>query len=94
MREVMSQPGAQRMYRQRKSWVEPVFSEMKGVQRLTRFLRFGLAGVSLEFALHAMAHNLRRLTALSPLFLSILARLLGYQRTFCRFIPHMSTRIP
>ena len=94
MREVMSQPGAQRMYRQRKSWVEPVFSEMKGVQRLTRFLRFGLAGVSLEFALHAMAHNLRRLTALSPLFLSILARLLGYQRTFCRFIPHLSSRIP
>lgn len=67
MREVMRQPGAQRVYRQRKIWVEPVFAELKGVQGLTRFLRFGLAGVALEFALHAMAHNLRRLGALTPL---------------------------
>ncbi len=65
-REVMRQPRAQEAYRQRKQMVEPVFSELKGIQGLHRFKRRGLKNVGLEFALHASAHNLRRLIALTP----------------------------
>lgn len=64
MREVMSQPGAQKAYQQRQVSVEPVFAELKGVQGLNRFRRRGLQGTSVEFALHAMAHNLRRMWVL------------------------------
>jgi transposase len=60
MREVMSQRGAQRRYRQRQAMVEPVHGEMKHIQRLTRFHRRGLKQVRLEYSLHCAAHNLRR----------------------------------
>ena len=66
LREVMRQPRARQAYRQRAGMVEPVFAELRGVQGLNRFRRFGLRGVRLEFALHACAHNLRRLLALAP----------------------------
>ncbi len=62
-RLVMQQPNAQAKLANRKWMVEPVFSQLKGVQGLTRFRRFGLSGVRTEFALHACAHNLRRLVA-------------------------------
>lgn len=63
LHKVMAQPRAKKRLRKRKSMVEPVFSELRGRQGLNRFLRFGLAGVRLEFAVHAAAHNLRRLIA-------------------------------
>lgn len=65
LRAVMRHPEARRRYRKRQAWVEPVFSELRGVQKLARFLRRGLAGARLEFSLHAMAHNLRRLLAVT-----------------------------
>ena len=65
MREVMRQPGARSLYRRRQGMVEPVFAELQGLQGLRRFRRFGLRAVSLEFSLHLMAHNLRRLIKLT-----------------------------
>ena len=51
-------------YSKRSGWVEPVFSDMIYGQGLRRFHRVGLNGVRLEFALHAAAHNIRRMLAL------------------------------
>jgi hypothetical protein len=45
--------------------VEPVFSQLRGRQGLNRFRRKGLAGVKVEFALHAMAYNLGRALVLA-----------------------------
>jgi transposase len=66
MREVMKQPQARAQYRQRKAMVEPVFGRLKQGQGLTRFRRFGLSGVILEFSLHLIAYNLDRLLHLAP----------------------------
>ena len=60
MREVMKQAGARRRYSQRQAMVEPVHGEMKHIQKLTRFRRYGLIRVRLEYSLHCAAHNLRR----------------------------------
>ena len=59
MREVLKHPVARAQYRQRKEMVEPVFAVLRGCQGLNRFLRRGLKGVRLEFAVHCMAYNLR-----------------------------------
>ena len=60
LRLKMSQPEHRQRYRQRQTMVEPVFSQLRGRQGLNRFRRKGLAGVQVEFALHAMAYNLSR----------------------------------
>jgi len=60
LRQVMQQPGAQRAFAQRKAMVEPVFARLRGRQKLNRFRRRGLAAVTCEFALHALAYNLAR----------------------------------
>ncbi len=65
VRQQMEQPQARKRYKRRRATVEPVFAELKGVQGMTRFRRRGLAGVRVEHALHAAAHNLRRYVALS-----------------------------
>jgi len=65
MREVMRQPQARELYHRRQGMVEPVFSELQQIQGLRRFRRFGLRAVALEFSLHLMAHNLRRLVILA-----------------------------
>ncbi len=65
IRERMREPENLQLYSKRQAWVEPVFGEIKSVQRLSRFRRRGLGKVRLEFALHACAHNLRRLHALT-----------------------------
>ena len=52
------------LMKRRKVMIEPVFSELRYVQGLNRFRRFGLAGAKLEFALHAAAYNIRRMIAL------------------------------
>lgn len=44
--------------------VEPVFSVVKGVQGLRRFRRRGLRKALLEWHLHLIAHNLRRMMSL------------------------------
>jgi hypothetical protein len=56
----MEQPGAKQQYNHRQSWVEPVFSTLRGCQGLNRFRRKGLTGVKTEFALHILAYNLGR----------------------------------
>jgi len=58
--QVMQQPGAQRVFRQRKAMVEPVFARLRGQQRLNRFRRRGLAAVTRGFALRVPACNLAR----------------------------------
>lgn len=63
-RWVMTQPKAQEAYRHRNGSVEPVFGELRHIQGLERFHRKGTEKVSVEFALHASAHNLRRLKTL------------------------------
>jgi transposase len=63
LREVMQQPRAQKAYAQRQAMVEPVFSQLKLVQGLSRFRRLGLSGVKREFALHVLAYNLSRAVA-------------------------------
>ncbi|XKH59044.1 IS1182 family transposase [Halomonas sediminis] len=65
LQQIMTHPGAQAVFRQRKAMVEPVFSALRQQQGLSRFRRRGLAGVKREFALHALAYNLARAVALS-----------------------------
>lgn len=76
MAKVMSNERAQKAYRRRKAWVEPVYSELTDRQGLRRFHRRGLRGVRLEFALHCLAYNLRRairlLDSLLRIFLPML----------------------
>ncbi len=45
--------------------VEPVFSVVKGVQGLRRFRRRGLSKARVEWHLHLVAHNLRRMMSLA-----------------------------
>ena len=45
--------------------IEPVFSVVKGVQGLRRFHRRGLRKVRVEWHLHLVAHNLRRMMSLA-----------------------------
>jgi len=47
LREVMRHPAARREYSRRQGMVEPVFSELKGIQGLQRFRRRGLDKVRL-----------------------------------------------
>jgi len=78
LRQVMQQPAAQQVFRQRKAMVEPIFARLRGRQNLNRFRRRGLAAVTREFALHALAYNLARAVALG-LVLAIDALLLTCQ---------------
>jgi transposase len=65
LRLKMTLPEQRQRYRQRPAMVEPVFSQLRGRQGLNRFRRKGLAGVKVEFALHAMAYNLGRALVLA-----------------------------
>lgn len=59
----MEQPQAQKIFRQRKAMVEPVFSHLRIRQNFNRFKRRGLKRVKLEFALQIMAYNISRAIA-------------------------------
>lgn len=59
--EIMKNEEAKKIYKTRAGSVEPVFSEIKGVQGLRRFSRRGIEGAELEFSLHAICHNIRHL---------------------------------
>lgn len=63
-REVYAQLRARESYAARACSVEPAIGEFRHLQGLQRFLGFGLRQVRVETALHAMAHNLRRLVAI------------------------------
>lgn len=65
MSQVFTQPAARDHYRKRKAMVEPVFAELKERQGLRRFRRRGLVRVSVEFALHCIAYNFKRVIALA-----------------------------
>jgi len=54
------------VYKMRKAIVEPVFGQVKGARRFTRFSLRGLVKVCGEWALVATAHNLCRLFAARP----------------------------
>jgi transposase len=71
LRAKMKLPAVRAWYSKRKAMVEPVFSHLRGQQGLNRFRRSGLTAVRLEFALHAMAHNLSRMVALCRLFYTL-----------------------
>ena len=59
MRIVLEQPRARQKYRQRRTLGERVYAELTERQGLRRFHRRGLAGVSVEFALHCLAFDLK-----------------------------------
>ncbi|NHB88023.1 transposase [Photorhabdus tasmaniensis] len=76
----MARSESKKILSQRKSLVEPIFSALRGIQRLKRFRHKGLSAVKLEFSLHAMAYNLSRAVAL---ILGIIFSLLSIQITVC-----------
>ena len=78
LRQIMEHPKAQRVFRQRKAMVEPVFAHLRCQQKLERFRRRGLAAVRREFALHALAYNLSRAVRRLNALLIVLFNLLGH----------------
>jgi transposase len=58
MAEVLRQPRARDRYRQRAELAERPHAELRFRQGLTRFRRRGLAGASVDYALHCLAFNL------------------------------------
>jgi hypothetical protein len=89
LRARMQDPLMRQEYEKRRHMVEPVFARIKEQQGLKRFRRKGLRAVQVEFALHAVVHNLARLLALVPVltqFLRTINRLLRQlQACFRRF---------
>ena len=53
-------PAGRRQYQRRKALVEPVIGSVKEHGGMRQFQRRGLAKVAVEFALAAMAFNLKR----------------------------------
>jgi len=83
LRDKLQHPDARARYRQRQAMVEPVFSHLRYRQGLQRFRRGGLAGVRLEFALHALAYNLGRAMVIGD---SPIQSLIASLRTLWRFL--------
>jgi transposase len=69
MATVLQQPAALRQWRRRSAVIEPLFADLRERQRLTRFHRRGLNKVKLEFALHCVAYNLRKVTCGTAFFI-------------------------
>jgi transposase/IS5 family transposase len=63
MRKKLRTPEGRRIYRERKTLVEPVFGVLKEQRGLRRFRYRGLAAVAVELSLAATAFNLTRLHA-------------------------------
>ena len=61
MRQKLRSPTGRRMYRKRKSVVEPVFGVLKQQRGLRQFRLRGLERVATEFTLAALAYNLTRI---------------------------------
>jgi len=50
----MQQPGEQCVFKPRKAMVEPVFTRLRGQQRMNHFSRRGLVALRREFALNRL----------------------------------------
>src|SRR5450631_3405988 len=61
MRDKLRTPQGRQRYRQRQSIVEPVFGTLKEQRDMRRFRLRGLAKVSIEWTLAALAYNLSRM---------------------------------
>jgi transposase len=61
MRKKLRSPAGRELYQHRKSMVEPVFGILKEQRGMRQFYRRGLAGVSIEWALAALAYNITRM---------------------------------
>jgi hypothetical protein len=61
MKAKLETPDAKARYAQRKQTVEPVFGIIKAALGFTRFHLRGLASVTSEWTLIALAYNCRRL---------------------------------
>lgn len=61
MRAKLRSPAGRRQYQQRKNLVEPIFGILKEQSGLRQFHTRGLASVNAEFALMAIAFNLKRM---------------------------------
>jgi transposase len=61
-KRLLSEKGIQKR-KQRTADVEPVFAHIKHNRNFKRFTHRGLEKVSLEFGLHALAHNIRKMGA-------------------------------
>jgi hypothetical protein len=61
MREKMRSEQGRRLYRKRRSIVEPVFGVLKQQRNLREFRMRSLDKVAIEFALAATAYNLTRI---------------------------------
>lgn len=62
-RAALTSDEGRRMMARRRVEVESVFGQIKGNMGFRRFNFFGLQGVSMEFGLMAMAHNIRKLAS-------------------------------
>jgi transposase len=60
VRQRLRSPAGRKLYERRKGLIEPVFGTLKEHRGMRRFYRRGLAGVSTEFLLMALAFNLTR----------------------------------
>ncbi|MEJ2621221.1 MAG: transposase [Candidatus Thiodiazotropha sp.] len=72
----VGEPENRQIYGKRQGMVEPVFSQLKCCHGLRRFRRKGLKAVRCEFALHAMAFNLRRAVALRVRIIKLIINVL------------------
>jgi len=61
LREKLRSPQGRRMYQRRQAVVEPVFGILKDQRGMRKFKRRGLAAVTTEWMLAAMAYNLTRM---------------------------------
>jgi transposase len=60
MRKKLRSPAGRAIYEKRKTMVEPVIGTLKEQRGMRQFLRRGLAGVTIELTLAAIAHNIMR----------------------------------
>jgi len=61
LREKLRSPQGRRMYQRRQAVVEPVFGILKEQRGMRKFKRRGLAAVTTEWMLAAIAYNLTRM---------------------------------
>lgn len=71
MAEVLRQPRARGLYRQRMRIAEPVHAHYRDRQALRRFRRRGLVNVRAEFALHGIAFNLKKVLGVPAFLLAV-----------------------
>jgi IS5 family transposase len=61
LREKLRSPQGRRMYQRRQAVVEPVFGILKEQRGMRKFRRRGLAAVTMEWMMAAIAYNLTRM---------------------------------